>query len=208
MSDLTPKQKEILEYIVREVREKGYPPAVREIGKAVNLKSSSTVYSHLVSLERKGFIRRDPTKPRAIEVLLPEYRVQTTEINERRIVNLPILGKVAAGSPILAIESVEEFFPLPLDFVQNEECYILQIKGESMIEAGIFDQDYVIVRQQENASNGDIIVALLDNEATVKTFYKEKGHIRLQPENSMLEPIIVKDVKVLGKVIGLFRKMI
>lgn len=207
MSELTPKQREILEYIVQEVREKGYPPAVREIGKAVNLKSSSTVYSHLVSLEKKGFIRRDPTKPRAIEILLSEYKIQTTEVEERRIINLPILGKVAAGSPILAVENVEDFFPLPLDFVQNQESYILQIKGDSMIEAGIFNGDYVIVHQQSTAKNGDIVVALIDNEATVKTFYKEKDHIRLQPENSLLEPIIVQEVKILGKVIGLFRKI-
>lgn len=207
MSELTPKQREILEYIVQEVREKGYPPAVREIGKAVNLKSSSTVYSHLVSLEKKGFIRRDPTKPRAIEILLSEYKIQTTEIEERRIINLPVLGKVAAGSPILAVENVEEFFPLPLDFVQNQDSYILQIKGDSMIEVGIFDGDYVIVHQQNTAKNGDIVVALIDNEATVKTFYKEKDYVRLQPENSSLEPIIVQDVRILGKVIGLFRKI-
>lgn len=207
MSELTPKQREILEYIVQEVKEKGYPPAVREIGKAVNLKSSSTVYSHLVNLEKKGFIRRDPTKPRAIEILLSEYKIQTTEIEERRIINLPVLGKVAAGSPILAVENVEEFFPLPLDFVQNQDSYILQIKGDSMIEVGIFNGDYVIVHQQSTAKNGDIVVALIDNEATVKTFYKEKDYIRLQPENSSLEPIIVQDVRILGKVVGLFRKI-
>lgn len=207
MAELTPKQGEILEYIVEEVREKGYPPTVREIGKAVNLKSSSTVYSHLMSLEKKGFIRRDPTKPRAIEILTAQHKEKTTRSSEKRIVDLPILGRVAAGSPILAVEDVEDFFPLPLDFVQEENCYILQIKGESMIEVGIMDGDYVIVRQQSVANNGEIIVALLDNEATVKTFYKEKDYIRLQPENSLLEPIIVQDVKILGKVIGLFRKM-
>jgi len=207
MDELTSKQREILEYIAQAVREKGYPPAVREICKAVNLKSTSTVYTHLVNLEKKGYIKRDPTKPRAIEILFPEYKVQTFELEEKRIVQLPILGKVAAGSPILAVENVEEFFPLPLDFVQTQDSYILQIKGDSMIEAGILDGDYIIVCQQNTAKNGDIVVALLEEEVTVKTFYKEKNHIRLQPENSRLEPILVQEVKILGKVIGLFRRM-
>lgn len=212
MSELSPKQKAILEYIIEEVKEKGYPPTVREIGKAVELKSSSTVYSHLMNLEKKGYIKRDPTKPRAIEILNQDYKITISTLEseneqQKTIVNLPILGRVAAGTPILAEENAEDFFPLPLDFVQNDNCYILQIKGESMIEAGILDGDYVIVQKQEAAQNGEIVVALLEDEATVKTFYKEKDHIRLQPENSLLEPILVQDVKIIGKVIGLFRKI-
>lgn len=213
MSQLTDKQRAILEYIIEKVKEKGYPPTVREIGQAVALRSSSTVYGHLMSLEKKGYIKRDPTKPRAIEILPSSYssklpsKVQINEHLEKKMVNLPILGKVAAGSPILAEENSEDFFPLPLSFVQSENCYILQIKGESMIEAGILDGDYVIVQRQEVANNGEIIVALLENEATIKTFYKEKNRIRLQPENALLQPIYVQNVKILGKVIGLFRKI-
>ena len=201
-SDLTNRQIAILEFIKKEIRLKGYPPAVREIGEAVGLSSSSTVHGHLAQLEAKGYIRRDPTKPRAIEV---------TDGNEtvikKEMVNVPIIGKVTAGQPILAVENIEDTFPLPLDFVRNDNVYMLSVRGESMINAGILDGDFVLVRQQSTAKNGDIVVALLEDEATVKTFYKEKDHIRLQPENPYLEPIISKDVSILGKVIGVFRRI-
>jgi repressor LexA len=201
-SDLTNRQIAILEFIKKEIRLKGYPPAVREIGEAVGLSSSSTVHGHLAQLEAKGYIRRDPTKPRAIEV---------TDGNEtvikKEMVNVPIIGKVTAGQPILAVENIEDTFPLPLDFVRNDNVYMLSVRGESMINAGILDGDFVLVRQQSTAKNGDFVVALLEDEATVKTFYKEKDHIRLQPENPFLEPIISKDVSILGKVIGVFRRI-
>jgi repressor LexA len=201
-SDLTNRQIAILEFIKKEIRLKGYPPAVREIGEAVGLSSSSTVHGHLAQLESKGYIRRDPTKPRAIEV---------TDGNEtvikKEMVNVPIIGKVTAGQPILAVENIEDTFPLPLDFVRNDNVFMLSVRGESMINAGILDGDFVLVRQQSTAKNGDFVVALLEDEATVKTFYKEKDHIRLQPENPFLEPIISKDVSILGKVIGVFRRI-
>ncbi len=200
--DLNSRQTAILEYIKREIRAKGYPPSVREIGHAVGLSSSSTVHGHLAQLEQKGYIRRDPTKPRTIEVLDSDSLVITKEM-----VNVPIVGKVTAGQPILAVENVEDTFPLPIDFVKNDDVFMLSVRGESMIGAGILDGDYILVRQQATAKNGDIVVALLEDEATVKTFYKESDYVRLQPENPALEPIITRDVQVIGKVIGVFRRI-
>lgn len=205
--DLSTKQLEILQYMKNEINRKGYPPSVREICHAVGLKSTSTVHGHLSKLEDKGYIRKDPTKPRAIEIL-DNYMPYDFNIH-KEIVNVPVIGKVTAGEPILAIENIEEMFPLPVDFLKhnNEDVFILTIKGDSMIDAGILNDDYVVVRKQSYASNGDIIVALLESEATVKRFYREADHIRLQPENKLMEPIIVKDIVVLGKVIGVFRKL-
>lgn len=206
MSKLSKRQQLILDFIKKEVREKGYPPSVREIGQAVGLASSSTVHGHLSRLEKKGYIRRDPTKPRAIEILDEDVKpgqhpeaVPTTYV--------PVIGKVTAGSPITAVENIEEYFPLPDKYVtKGDEIFMLLVEGDSMIEAGILDKDYVIVRKQNYANNGDIVVALTEeNEATVKRFFKEKDHIRLQPENQALSPIILKEVTILGKVIGLFR---
>jgi repressor LexA len=201
--DLNSRQIQILDFIRKEIKQKGYPPAVREIGEAVGLSSSSTVHNHLNVLEDKGYIRRDPTKPRAIEVLIGN----DNSMPKKELINVPIVGRVTAGQPILAVENVEDTFPLPKDFVRNENVFMLTVRGESMIEAGILDEDYVLVRQQNTARNGDIIVALIDDEATVKRFFKERDHIRLQPENQYMEPILVKDVVVLGKVIGVFRRL-
>ncbi|HHW66865.1 MAG: repressor LexA [Epulopiscium sp.] len=195
------KQREILEYLKKEIKTKGYPPSVREICDAVNLKSTSTVHGHLNRLEKKGMIRRDPTKPRAIEILDDSFY----EIRHE-LVNVPIVGKVTAGQPILAVENIEDYFPLPVEYVKNDTVYMLHIQGDSMIEAGIFNNDLVLVRKQSSAENGDIVVALIEDSATVKRFFREKDHIRLQPENSAMNPIIVRDVTILGKVIGLFRK--
>ncbi|KPU28149.1 hypothetical protein TR13x_02085 [Caloranaerobacter sp. TR13] len=203
--DLSFKQLKILEFIKKEIQVKGYPPSVREICKAVGLKSTSTVHGHLSKLEEKGYIRRDPTKPRAIEILDKDNIYNY--YSKKEIIEIPVVGKVTAGEPILAVQNIEDMFPLPLDFIQSDKVFILSVKGESMIEAGILDGDYVIVRQQNYANNGDIIVALIDDEATIKRFFKEADHIRLQPENQYLEPIIVNDVKILGKVIGVFRKI-
>lgn len=197
----TTKQMQILEFIKREILEKGYPPSVREICKAVGLKSTSTVHGHLERLEKKGLIRRDATKPRAIEII-EEFQ------SKKELVNIPIIGKVTAGEPILATENIDDIFPLPMDFIKSRyQTFILKVQGESMIEAGILDGDYVIVEQRSYADNGEIVVALIDDSATVKTFYMEKNYIRLQPQNSSLAPIILKDVKILGVVIGLFRKL-
>lgn len=203
--DLSLKQIEILEFLKKEIQVKGYPPSVREICKAVGLKSTSTVHGHLSKLERKGYIRRDPTKPRAIEILDKDNIYNY--YSKKEIIEVPVVGKVTAGEPILAVQNIEDMFPLPLDFIQSDKVFILSVKGESMIEAGILDGDYVIVRQQNYAKNGDIVVALIEDEATIKRFFKEADHIRLQPENQYLEPIIVNDVKILGKVIGVFRKI-
>lgn len=193
------KQQEILEFIKKEIAIRGYPPSVREICEAVGLRSTSTVHGHLERLEKKGLIRRNPSKPRAIEL------VNNSTIKE--VINVPIVGNVAAGQPILAIENIEDSFPLPSDFIKiNNNAFILKVKGDSMIEKGIYDGDYLIVEQQSTANNGDIVVALVDDSATVKTFYKENGYVRLQPENSSMQPIIVKDCKILGKVKGLIRK--
>ncbi|MDN9012648.1 transcriptional repressor LexA [Brevibacillus laterosporus] len=203
MSKLSNRQQAIIDFIRKEVKDKGYPPSVREIGEAVGLASSSTVHGHLARLEKKGLIRRDPTKPRAIE-LLDETRLQ--DDYESSIVRVPVVGKVTAGQPITAIEQVEEYFPLPENIVTSDNVFMLRVMGESMIEAGILDGDYVIVRQQNVANNGDIVVAMTEeDEATVKRFFKEKTHFRLQPENSQLEPIILDNVSILGKVIGVYR---
>ena len=203
MKEISDRQKQIYQYIKRTVQEKGYPPSVREIGNAVGLQSSSTVHGHLAKLEDKGYIRRDPTKPRAIEI------VQTENQSYTSVIQVPVLGKVTAGLPITAVENVDEYFPLPEHFTanHNSEIFLLNVAGDSMIDAGIFDGDRVIVRKQNIAHNGDIIVAMTDeDEATVKRFYKEKGYYRLQPENSAIEPIYLDSVTVLGKVVGLFRE--
>lgn len=206
MTKLSNRQQAILEFIRSEVREKGYPPSVREIGEAVGLASSSTVHGHLDRLEKKGFIRRDPTKPRAIELLGDDDERELVRLAVSRV---PLVGKVTAGQPITAVENIEEYFPLPTHMVKDDEVFMLSVVGDSMIEAGIMDGDYVIVRQQQTASNGDIVVAMTeDDEATVKTFYKERDHIRLQPENPTMEPLRYKHVTVLGKVIGIFRELL
>jgi repressor LexA len=204
MTKLSKRQEDILAFIKEEVRAKGYPPSVREIGEAVGLASSSTVHGHLARLESKGLIRRDPTKPRAIEIL--DFTATST-IPTQNVINVPIIGKVTAGLPITAIENVEEYFPLPLSFAPaDENVFMLEIMGDSMIEAGILDGDYVVVKQQRTANNGDIVVAMTEeDEATVKRFFKEKDHFRLQPENSTLAPIILQSVTILGKVIGVYR---
>lgn len=198
---ITKKQAEILDYIKSEILNRGFPPAVREICEAVNLKSTSSVHSHLETLEKNGYIRRDPTKPRAIEIVDDNFNLV-----RREVVNVPIVGRVAAGEPILAVENVENYFPIPAEFMPNAQTFMLTVKGESMINAGIFDGDQILVQQQNTARNGEMVVALLDDSATVKTFYKEDGYIRLQPENDTMEPIIVHgDISILGKVIGVFR---
>ena len=203
---LSSRQHAILDFIKKEVKDKGYPPSVREIGEAVGLASSSTVHGHLARLEKKGLIRRDPTKPRAIEIL--DELALSEEETTLPTVRIPVVGKVTAGEPILAVENVEEYFVLPERMVGSDTIYMLKVQGNSMIEAGILDGDYVIVRQQSVANNGDIVVAMTeDEEATVKTFYKEKNHIRLQPENPDLEPILLPSVTILGKVVGVFRNM-
>ena len=199
---LTKKQQMILDFLKQEIRKNGYPPSIREICTSVGLSSTSTVHSHLESLERKCYIKRSPSKNRSIEILEDRFYVN----NSSEIVNIPILGKVTAGEPIFAVEDFEESFPLPLYVVGNDRCFMLRVKGESMIEAGIYDKDLVIIKQQETAENGDIVLALVEDSATIKRFFKEKGHIRLQAENPFFEPIIVKELTILGKVIGLFRK--
>ena len=199
---ITDKQREILEYIKEMILKKGYPPAVREICEAVHLKSTSSVHSHLESLEKNGYIRRDPTKPRTIEILDDDFA-----LTKRELVNVPVIGTVAAGVPILAEQNIEDYLPIPAEILPNKEVFMLKVKGNSMIEAGIYNGDKVIVAKQPNAENGDKVVALVDDSATVKTFYKENGHFRLQPENSSMDPIILDQVEILGKVIGLFRMM-
>ncbi|NLL48424.1 MAG: transcriptional repressor LexA [Firmicutes bacterium] len=202
MSKISERRRKILEFIKDEVAARGYPPSVREIGEAVGLKSSSTVHGHLLKLEELGYIRRDPSKPRAIEVL------DDLNVPKIRALEVPVLGRVTAGMPILAVENIEEYFPIPKDFVDHEDVFILRIKGDSMIEAGILDGDYVLVSERETARNGEIVVALLNGEeATVKRFFHEGDRIRLQPENSTMEPIYSTDVAILGKVIGVFRKL-
>lgn len=197
---ISKKQLEILEYIKSEILRIGYPPAVREICEAVNLKSTSSVHSHLETLEKNGYIRRDPTKPRAIEII-----DDTFNLTRREMVNVPIVGQVAAGEPILAEQNITNYFPIPIEFMPNNETFLLTVKGESMINAGILDGDMVLVESTSVASNGEMVVALVDDSATVKTFYKEEDIYRLQPENDTMEPIIVSEVEILGKVIGVFR---
>ena len=197
---ISSKQREILEYIKQEILNKGYPPAVREICEAVHLKSTSSVHSHLETLEKNGYIRRDPTKPRAIEIIDDNFN-----LTRREVVNVPIIGQVAAGQPLLAVENIENYFPIPTEFMPNAETFMLKVKGDSMINAGIFDGDKILVQKQSDAQNGDIVVALVDDSATVKTFYKEDGHFRLQPENDTMDPIIVNECSILGKVFGIMR---
>ena len=197
---ISKKQEEILEYIKNEIINRGFPPAVRDICEAVNLKSTSSVHSHLETLEKNGYIRRDPSKPRAIEILDDNFN-----LTRRELVNVPVVGRVAAGEPILAIQNVESYFPVPAEYMPNEQTFMLTVKGDSMIKAGIFEGDQILVKMQKTAENGDIIVALIDDSATVKTYYRENGHFRLQPENDTMEPIIVEEMEVLGKVIGVFR---
>ena len=197
---ISPKQKEILEKIKSQILERGFPPAVRDICEAVHLKSTSSVHSHLETLEKNGYIRRDPTKPRAIEILDDSFKC-----TRREMVNVPMVGRVAAGEPILAEQNIENYFPIPMEFMPNNQTFMLTVRGESMINAGIFDGDMVLVEQCNTARNGEMVVALIEDGATVKTFYKEEGVIRLQPENDTMDPIIVTDVKILGKVIGVFR---
>ena len=197
---ISAKQREILEYIKEQILAKGYPPAVREICEAVGLKSTSSVHSHLETLEKNGFIRRDPTKPRAIEICDDSFQMIRQEM-----ASIPIVGQVAAGEPILAQENIEGYFPIPTELAPNKESFVLHAKGESMINAGIFDGDQIFVECCNTARNGDTVVALIDDSATVKTFYKENGHIRLQPENDTMEPIIVDDCQILGKVYAVFR---
>ena len=199
---ITAKQTEILEYIKECVLKKGYPPSVREICEAVHLKSTSSVHSHLATLEEKGYIRRDPTKPRTIEIIDEEFNPA-----RRELVNIPVVGTVAAGQPILAEENISDYFPIPADILPNADVFMLEVKGESMINAGILNGDKLIVRIQNTAENGDKVVALLDDSATVKTFYKEDGHYRLQPENDSMDPIIADHVQILGKVVGVIRIM-
>lgn len=204
MRKASKRQEDILAFIKEEVRKKGYPPSVREIGEAVGLASSSTVHGHLARLESKGLIRRDPTKPRAIEILEDD---QLQEIPASAVIQVPLIGKVTAGQPITAIENIEEFFPLPTTFGSlDDHLFMLEIMGDSMIEAGILNGDYVVVKQQNSANNGEIVVAMTeDDEATVKRFFKEQNYFRLQPENSSMEPIIVDQVSILGKVVGVYR---
>lgn len=194
------KQLEIYEFIKSHIRQKGYPPSVREIGAAVGLSSTSTVHGHLERLEKKGLIKRDATKPRTIEVV-------ENSMGRKEMINIPIIGTITAGAPILAVENIEDTFPLPADYVKNSnQLFILKVSGESMIDAGIFDGDFCIIEKTNSAENGDIVAALIENEATLKRFFKEKDHIRLQPENKTMKPIIVQDCKIIGKLVGLYRR--
>ena len=197
---ISAKQREILEYLKSQIVNRGYPPAVREICEAVKLKSTSSVHSHLETLEKNGYIRRDPSKPRAIEIIDDGFN-----LSRREVVNVPIVGTITAGQPILAVENLDGYFPIPTEYMPNEETFMLKVKGQSMINAGIFDGDKILVQRQSTASNGEIVVALIDDSVTVKTFYKENGYYRLQPENDAMDPIIVPELNILGKVIGLFR---
>ena len=210
--DLNKREKDILEFIEDQVNKNGYPPSVREIGKAIGLSSTATVHSYLAKLEEKGFIKKESQKGRTLK-LLKNKKGKSKEIEnkdyylEKELVKVPILGKITAGEPILAVENVVDTFPIPVDFIGNSESFMLIVRGESMIEAGILSGDYILVKKQNTANNGEMVVALIGEEATVKTFYKEKDHIRLQPENSNMDPIIVPNCEILGKVIGVFRKM-
>ena len=199
---ISAKQQEILDYIKSQILERGLPPAVRDICEAVHLKSTSSVHSHLETLEKNGYIRRDSTKPRAIEILDEAFN-----FTRREMVNVPIVGRVAAGEPLLAEQNIEEYFPIPMEFMPNKQTFLLKVCGESMINAGILNGDYVLAQEENTAHNGDMVVAMIEDGATVKTFYKEEGVIRLQPENDFMDPIIVPDCTILGKVIGVFRFM-
>ena len=211
-AETTRKEKAILKFIEEQVIENGYPPSVREIGKAIGLSSTATVHAYLAKLEKQGFIKKEDKKGRTLKVIKgtdgqPLKRESKNFYAQREMVDVPVIGKITAGQPILAVENVTDTFPIPIDFVGNSESFMLTVRGESMIEAGILDGDYILVKKQSNANNGEIVVALIEDEATVKTFYKENGHIRLQPENHTMDPIIVPDCKILGKVAGVFRKM-
>ena len=213
---LNKREKAILRFIEKQIKLKGYPPSVREIGKAVDLKSTATVHGYLNQLETKGYIKKEQQKGRTLKLLKGGLVEGQTSIEpdegknlytQKELVDVPVVGKITAGAPILAVENVTDTFPIPIDFVVNSDCFMLTVRGESIIESGILDGDYILVKQQNTAMNGEIVVALIEDEATVKTFYKEKDHIRLQPENSTMDPIIVPDCKILGKVAGVFRKM-
>lgn len=204
--DMTDRQRQVLDFIKAEVRRQGFPPTVRDIGQAVGLSSSSTVHAHLSALEAKGLIRRDPSKPRALEVLDRDVSPRPPLV-VGNVVELPVVGAVAAGTPILAAENIETTIPLPTEVVRDDSTFVLRVKGESMIDAGILDGDYVVVRQQSTADNGDIVVAMLEDEATVKRFYRETDRVRLQPENPTMDPIYARDVSVLGKVVAVFRRL-
>ena len=211
-AETTRKEKAILKFIEEQVIENGYPPSVREIGKAIGLSSTATVHAYLAKLEKQGYIKKEDKKGRTLKVIKGTDGQQIIKENknfytQRELVDVPVIGKITAGQPILAVENVTDTFPIPIDFVGNSESFMLTVRGESMIEAGILDGDNILVKKQDNASNGEIVVALIEDEATVKTFYKENGHIRLQPENHTMDPIIVPDCKILGKVAGVFRKM-
>jgi repressor LexA len=207
MEKLTQRQQQIFEFIKGEVKKKGYPPSVREIGEGIGLRSSSTVHAHLEKLEQKGYIRRDPTKPRAIEILVQDSPTPS-DFQPAQLVAVPLLGRVAAGTPILAEENIEGYVSLPQDIVrQGASQFCLKVKGDSMIDAGILNGDTILVRQQNYAENGEIVVAMLDNEATVKRFYRLKNTVKLQPENSAYEPIYTRDIVILGKVVAVFRLM-
>lgn len=199
---ISKKQSQILEYIKEQILSKGYPPSVREICEAVQLRSTSSVHAHLATLEKKGYIRKDPTKPRAIEIVDDKFN-----ITRRELVNIPIVGAVTAGEPILAVENIEGYFPISPEFLGNKPTFMLKVKGESMINAGIYDEDYILVESDNTAENGEIVVALIDDSVTVKRFFKEDNQYRLQPENDFMDPIIVKECSIVGKVIGLFRSM-
>ncbi len=212
--ELSGRQKDIMEFIKRETKHHGYPPSVREIGDAVGLRSSSTVHGHLSKLEKLGLIRRDPTKPRAIEILDPSFYqdsiydlLAAQQRMETNLVSVPVVGRVAAGRPILATENVEDYFPLPKSFAHGNDAFMLRVKGDSMVEAGILNGDYVVVKPQRVADDGDIVVALIGDEATVKRFFREKETIRLQPENRLMEPIYARDVQVVGRVVGVLRQL-
>lgn len=200
---LTQRQQQVLDFILSEVSKKGYPPSVREIGHFIGLASSSTVHSHLAALERKGFIRRDPAKPRALEVT--DFRLSSLGVNPEKVRNVPLIGRVAAGTPLLAQENIEDTFTVPTE-IAGDNSFMLRVSGESMIDAGIMDGDYIIINQQQTASNGEIVVALIGDEATVKRFYKKSNRIELRPENKTMKPIIATDVSILGKVVGLIRR--
>ncbi len=211
-NSINKRERAILDYIEKQAKINGYPPSVREIGKAVGLKSTATVHGYLSKLEQKGFIKKESQKGRTLKLLKGSSGKTKTEPSKdfysgKEMVEVPVIGKITAGAPILAVENITDTFPIPIDFVGNSESFMLTVRGESMIEAGILDGDYILVKKQNTANNGEIVVALIEDEATVKTFYKEKDHIRLQPENSTMDPIIVPDCKILGKVAGVFRKM-
>ncbi|MBP3502021.1 MAG: transcriptional repressor LexA [Clostridia bacterium] len=214
-NELGKREKDILNFIEKQIKENGYPPSVREIGKSVGLSSTATVHGYLTKLEEKGYIKKENQKGRTLRLLKGNKNNNQTDLNEngknlytnKELVEVPVIGKITAGAPILAVENISDTFPIPIDFVGNSESFMLTVSGESMIEAGILDGDYILVKKQNVARNGEIVVALIEDEATVKTFYKEKDHIRLQPENSAMDPIIVKNCEILGKVAGVFRKL-